>query len=120
VERRTRRACCTMQGSGADTKAPHDERHTPMKLHYVVRSVLLSRGSSALTLEKAEWLVESDTETIEIEGEKVPALVEGDPADPSAEVAMGYIGGPKTELRFDGSSEWKPGDYLTITVEPTR
>jgi hypothetical protein len=106
--------------SGADSKAPQSERHEPMQTyHFFVRSVLLSQNSTALTLEPVTWLRESETETIEIDGKTVPRLEECDPGDEGAD--PDHSGGKMTELRVETEGTgWLPGDYVTLTVAPSR
>lgn len=91
----------------------------PMHLHYEVRTVMLSKGSSAVTLEPVEWGRESDTET-EVDptdGVTYPKWEACQPTDDGAE-AVGF-GGKLTELRFDQEVDWRPGDYMSIKVGPS-
>lgn len=91
-----------------------------MKLHYIVRSVLLSANSSAVTMEPAVWYRESDTEMIEDdEGHMVPADVALVNEQPRAGDDVMGEGGPKTELRFEGVTDFVPGDYVTLDVRRT-
>jgi hypothetical protein len=85
-----------------------------MREHYRVRSVLASENSSALTLSPATWWHDSETDTIEVEGEQVPAWEAGEPS-PDAEPED--TGGKMTEVRVEGESEFKPGDWVTLTLE---
>lgn len=89
-----------------------------MKMHYKVRSVLLSHDSSALTLSPVEWGKDSETETEtdETTGDTFPAW---EPCDPQLGAEAVEIGGKMTELRVDGPTYYKPGEYLTVTVEPS-
>lgn len=87
------------------------------KLYYRVRSVLLSDSTSALTLSPGRWVKDSETETITDHGETYPVWDEVDPMEGGAE--FDEIGGKLTELRIDGTTAWKPGDHLTVTVEGT-
>jgi formylglycine-generating enzyme required for sulfatase activity len=108
-----------MSVSSADSKASHFERHEPMKLHYQVRSVLLSHNSSAVTLEPILWMRESATLTEpDDEGNMVPTLVEieGDPRRGDEPMA---VGGAKTELRFDEVTGLVPGEYVTVAFGRT-
>jgi hypothetical protein len=97
------------------TKAPHTERQKPMELYFRVRNVLHTTGKSAVTLDPVEWLRESDTEYVDLDGENVPALEETTPDDPRV-TTIDNPGGAVTELRFDGETELRPRDLVTITV----
>ena len=85
-----------------------------MQLHYRVRSVLLSHGSSAVTLSPVEWGRDSATETTKVDGEIVPAWEECSPTEDDAEPID--TGGKLTELRFDGDTDWKPGTLVSLTA----
>jgi len=84
-----------------------------MLLHFKIRSVLLSTGSSAVTLEPVEW------------SRKVDPAIDSDMADwedclPGDERAEPFEpGGKLTELRFDSQVDWRPGEYISLTAEPT-
>lgn len=89
-----------------------------MRLHYQVRSVLLSKNSSAVTLEPVVWMRESETETeLDDEGEMIPSLVEVE--DPIVGDNPWGQGGPKTELRFDEVTDLVPDDYVTVVFDRT-
>lgn len=86
-----------------------------MELYFRVRNVLHSPGRSAVTLDPTEFLVESDHEMVEAGGEKVPALVPGSWDDPAlADIRQGD--GPVTELRFDDTTDLRPGDLVGVTL----
>lgn len=88
-----------------------------MKLHYRIQTVLASTNTTALTLSPVEWGRDSAEEWIEVEGEAIPAWEACDPSDPHAEPLE--PGGKMTELRIDGACDWRPGTFLTMTVEET-
>jgi hypothetical protein len=86
--------------------------------HYVVRSVLLSQnGGAAVTLEPVEWLREVPERMVDdSEGGLIPDIEACDPAE-ATEVMK--PGGKMTELRFDEDPGYRPGDYITTTVDRT-
>lgn len=87
-----------------------------MRFQFRVRSVLLSRNSSAVTLEPVQWIRDDPSgKTEEIDGETVPASVDCEPADEGAEPFD--LGGKMTELRFESEVELKPDDYVTVSLE---
>ena len=71
-----------------------------MKMHFRVRSTFRNGTQTTLTLDPVEWNRDSETETIDVDGEKVPAWELVDPSTPGAEPYE--PGGKTTELRFDG------------------
>lgn len=89
-----------------------------MKLHYQIRSVLLSQNSSAVTLSPASWFRDSETETEMFDGEVIPKSIECEPGDPGAEPME--MGGKMTELRFDTVTDLVPGEWLTVTFNRSR
>jgi hypothetical protein len=86
--------------------------------HHVVRSVLLSQnGGAAVTLEPVEWWREvPDRMVYDGEDGLVPDIEVTDPA--SATDVM-RAGGKMTELRFDEDPGYRPGDFVTVTVDRT-
>lgn len=89
-----------------------------MNLHYQVRSVLLSQNSSAVTLDPVAWFRESATETeLDEDGTLSPKLIDVD--DPSDGDDVLTIGGAKTELRFDETTDLQPGEYVTVSYRRT-
>lgn len=85
-----------------------------MQMHFRVQSVLLSNDRSALTLSPVEWsrgVGEPDAEGVYEEWESADPMSEGaEPFEP---------GGKMTEIRVEGATEWKPGDFLTLTLVST-
>lgn len=86
--------------------------------YYRVRSVLASRGSRAITLEPGQFIGDSASETVRIDGQDLPKVVERGPAEPGSE--WEDLGGKMTELRLEGEDvilDLDPDDLVLVVVK---
>lgn len=101
--------------AGADNQGPDDKKGNTMNLHFRVRNVMLTQSQTQLTLDPVEWIVPIKTDD---EGNETEWRDATGPDEDNAEPFE--PGGKTTELRLDGiHDDFRPDDFLTITVEPT-